>query len=71
MKAAELLGIPCENCIVVEDAKAGIQAARAGGMHCIGVGSKEVLEDADLVVEDTRGLLGVDLKILEKGISLS
>ncbi|MFQ8689129.1 MAG: beta-phosphoglucomutase [Blautia sp.] len=71
VKAAELLGIPCENCIVVEDAKAGIQAARAGGMHCIGVGSKEVLEDADLVVEDTRGLLGVDLKILEKGISLS
>ena len=56
---------------MVEDAKAGIQAARAGGMHCIGVGSKEVLEDADLVVEDTRGLLGVDLKILEKGISLS
>ena len=36
--------------IVFEDAKAGIEAARNAGMHCIGIGTKEDLPDADLVV---------------------
>lgn len=56
---AKLLGIPCENCTVVEDAKAGIQAARAGGMHCIGVGDQEMLKEADLVVNSTKELVNL------------
>lgn len=34
---AEKLGVPADRCIVIEDAPAGIQAARAGGMHAVGV----------------------------------
>jgi beta-phosphoglucomutase len=35
--AAEWLGVPPERCIVLEDAVAGVQAAKAGGMACIAV----------------------------------
>ncbi len=61
---ADLLGIPCENCIVVEDAAAGIEAAIAGGMKCIGVGSKEILGRANAVVTSTKELPEVDLETL-------
>jgi len=35
--AAQRLGVPAERCVVFEDAVAGVQAARAGGMHCVAV----------------------------------
>jgi beta-phosphoglucomutase len=47
---AEALGVPPANCVVFEDAVAGIQAAHAGGMRAVGVGSPENLPDADLLV---------------------
>jgi HAD superfamily hydrolase (TIGR01509 family) len=37
--AAAALGVPPERCVVVEDAAAGIEAARRAGMACIGVGA--------------------------------
>lgn len=37
--AARLLGLAPVNCLVVEDADAGIEAAVAGGMRALGVGS--------------------------------
>jgi beta-phosphoglucomutase-like phosphatase (HAD superfamily) len=37
LAAAQALGLPPGQCIVVEDAPAGIAAARAGGMYAIGV----------------------------------
>lgn len=36
---ASLLGLEPKNCLVVEDADAGIEAAVAGGMRALGVGS--------------------------------
>lgn len=36
--AAELLGLSPKNCLVVEDADAGVEAALAGGMRVLGVG---------------------------------
>ncbi|WP_030443595.1 HAD-IA family hydrolase [Actinoplanes subtropicus] len=33
LRAAELLGVPPENCLVVEDAEVGLEAARAAGAH--------------------------------------
>ena len=36
--AAEKLGLKPEECLVVEDAKAGIEAAKAGGMKSLAVG---------------------------------
>lgn len=41
--------LPSE-CIVFEDAVAGIQAAKAGGMKAIGVGAVENLPEADFVI---------------------
>ncbi len=39
LKAAELLSENPEDCIVVEDADAGIEAARAAGMHTVAIGA--------------------------------
>lgn len=37
LKGAEKLGVPPQHCVVVEDAVAGVEAARNGGMKCIAV----------------------------------
>ncbi|MDO4620424.1 MAG: beta-phosphoglucomutase [Lachnospiraceae bacterium] len=37
--AADLLGVPAKDCLVVEDAEAGIRAAAAGGMDAAGIGA--------------------------------
>ena len=37
LAAAAELGVPREQCVVIEDAQSGVQAAKAGGMACIGV----------------------------------
>jgi beta-phosphoglucomutase len=70
--AAACLGVPSGRCVVVEDAVAGVQAAKAGGMKCIAVtfvghhpAEKLQAAGADLVVpsletvsvETVRGLL--------------
>ena len=52
LKGAEVLGIEPAYCLVLEDAQAGIDAARAAGMQVIGVGQAEHLNGADLVVAD-------------------
>lgn len=38
VKAAQFLGVNPQECLVVEDAKAGLEAAIAGGMECAAVG---------------------------------
>ena len=38
LKAAELLGIPSSECLVCEDADAGVEAAINAGMHVLAVG---------------------------------
>jgi beta-phosphoglucomutase len=55
LKAAEELGANPSQCLVIEDAVAGIEAARAGGMYCIAVaGNRDLpgLRVADLMVKD-------------------
>ncbi|WP_422647118.1 HAD-IA family hydrolase [Actinoalloteichus caeruleus] len=39
LTASRLLGVPAEDCLVVEDAAAGVAAARAAGMRSVGVGT--------------------------------
>jgi beta-phosphoglucomutase len=51
-KAANLLGLAPNKCVVFEDAQAGIDAAKNAGMKCVGIGDKNVLKDADTVVLD-------------------
>jgi beta-phosphoglucomutase len=48
---AQMLGIAPEDCVVFEDAEAGIEAAKAGNMFAVGIGNQEMLKDADVVVE--------------------
>jgi beta-phosphoglucomutase len=59
--AAKMLGVPAKNCVVFEDAAAGIEAAHNAGMLCVGIGSKEALKDANVVVS---GLDKMNLKRL-------
>ena len=64
LKGAEELGIPPVNCVVFEDAIAGVEAAIAGGMKVVGIGSPEVLGEANL------GVSGLDKMTIEKLRSL-
>jgi len=50
--AAEKLGVEATNCIVFEDAVAGIEAANAANMMSIGIGEKEVLSEATFIFKD-------------------
>jgi HAD superfamily hydrolase (TIGR01509 family) len=52
--AAEKLGVAAGECVVIEDAPGGLEAAKRAGMRCIGVTTsrpREALSDADLVVD--------------------
>jgi HAD superfamily hydrolase (TIGR01509 family) len=54
LEAAAALGLPAERCVVVEDAPAGVEAARRAGMRCIAVATtraRESLVAADLVFD--------------------
>jgi sugar-phosphatase len=53
LKGAEGMGLSPAECLVIEDAPAGIQAARAGGMKVVGITSTYgagALERADAVI---------------------
>ena len=47
---AEELGIEPSDCVVFEDAEAGIQVAKTAGMFVVGIGLPINLTQADLVV---------------------
>jgi mannitol-1-/sugar-/sorbitol-6-phosphatase len=54
LKGAQLLGVSPSDCLVIEDAPAGIRAAHAGGMKVIGMASTydaSRLAEADAVVK--------------------
>ena len=53
-RAAEMLGLPFENCAAVEDAAVGIEAIRAARMFAVGIGPG--LPDADWILESTAEL---------------
>lgn len=50
LKGAELLDVDAAECVVFEDAEAGIEAALRGGMYAVGVGSPDVLSKANRVI---------------------
>ena len=50
--AASLLSIPPTNCLVVEDAEAGVDAGLAAGMKVLAVGSASSLEKATFRAKD-------------------
>ena len=55
LKAAEVLHIPTENCIVFEDSRAGVRAGKSAGMKVVALTTThtpEELKEADLVIKD-------------------
>ena len=68
--AAQRLGVKPENCIVIEDAVAGVAAAKRAGMRCLAVTNthpETSLMEADLVVDT---LEAVSVNDLERLLSL-
>jgi len=60
LTAARQLGLSPQECVVVENAPLGIEAARAAGMYCVAIETtlgKEYLTSADLVVKKVTDLL--------------
>ena len=50
--AAKHLGVNAADCIVFEDAVAGVEAANAAKMISIGIGEKNILKEADYIFND-------------------
>lgn len=52
VKAANFLNQPCSRCLVVEDAEAGINAGKAGGMMTVAIGDAAVNHLGDRNISD-------------------
>lgn len=59
VKAGEFLGIDAAECVVVEDAFAGIDAAKAAGMTAVGIGDASGYEKADYQIQNFGELQGI------------
>jgi len=68
LTAAKLLGLQPEDCLVIEDSRNGVLAAKAAGMRCIGFQNKnsgrQDLSKADLIVTSFKNLTIEDIKNL-------
>jgi beta-phosphoglucomutase len=51
------MGLIPSDCVVFEDAEAGIQAAKNAGMRAVGIGDRDRLNQADMVVKGLFELL--------------
>ena len=49
LHVAEKLNVSPENCVVIEDAEAGIEAAKKAGMKAVGIGTKNKMHRADFI----------------------
>jgi beta-phosphoglucomutase len=70
LKSAKALGLPNQQCIVIEDSLAGVEAARKSGSKVIGITtthSPEELQDTDLVIDDFDQLTIESLRRLVTG----
>lgn len=59
LKAAEFLGLSPANCLVVEDATAGVDAARVGGMKVAVLGDAAEKRYGDFVMQSIHELLAI------------
>lgn len=62
LKGAAELDVDPKECVVFEDAQAGIEAAINAGMYSIGVGSPEILGRANFVISGFEGMTVDKLK---------
>jgi len=59
LKAADFIREAAENCLVVEDACAGIDAAKAAGMTAVGIGDAADYWKTDVQISSFEELLKV------------
>lgn len=59
---ARQLGVPPANCLVIEDAQAGVAAAHAAGMVAVGLGPHERVGEAEVVLPNLAGVTLADLQ---------
>ena len=59
VKAADMLGVPYEECLVVEDAEAGIDAGNGGGMKTAAIGDAGNCHKADYEIDSFSALLDI------------
>lgn len=64
LKAAKAINVNPKNCIGIEDAVAGIKSINSANMFSVGIGSSDVLNDADLILASTNELNLNDLKMI-------
>ena len=55
-KGAEELGLSAAECVVFEDAVAGVEAGKRAGMFVVGIGTPDVLTKADMVAPSLEAL---------------
>jgi beta-phosphoglucomutase len=60
IRAAERLGVVCRDCLVVEDARAGIEAAIAGGFRTAGIGAVARLGMVDYCLHRLSDVLNIE-----------
>ena len=70
LKAAEMVKVKPGECVVFEDAVAGVQAALNAGMMCIGVGSPKILTEAHFVVPGLKDMNLAKLLTMDKNVRL-
>jgi len=64
LKAARLIQVPPENCLVIEDAVPGVAGAKRAGMKCLAVTTtnpRSALQQADVIVDRLDEFLQGDL----------
>ena len=66
LTAAKLINVKNTECVVFEDAVAGIQAALNAGMLSVGIGSEDILREAHLVISGLNEMNLERLKLFEK-----
>jgi len=64
--AAKMLGVSPADCVVFEDAVAGVEAALNAGMRCVGIGSEKILTTAHYVIAGLDKMSLKKLKLLAK-----
>lgn len=59
IKAAGILGLKNDDCLVIEDAVSGIDAANAAGFHSVGIGPAAEYEGAEFKIQNLSEILDI------------
>ena len=59
IKAAGILGLKNDECLVIEDAVSGIDAANAAGFHSVGIGTAAECEGAEFKIQNLSEILDI------------